>query len=124
MGATMGVEERDGGGESRRLSRSKKCIACFVSLLVSLMGGLLLIYWEMVYHPKNSQLWMVPFGLILFATPVIVAFNVIASDLLGANKEEGLPVFCRGGLGSHEGKDGCSGGEAVEIGSKAVENGR
>ncbi|KAL9257181.1 hypothetical protein AKJ16_DCAP21322 [Drosera capensis] len=123
MGATMGAEERDGGGESGRLSRSKKCIACFVSFFVSLIGGLLLIYWEMVYHPKNSQLWMVPFGLILFATPVIVAFNVIASDLLGSSKEGGLPVFCRGGLGNHEGKDGCSGGEAVELGSKVVENG-
>lgn len=43
-------------------------------------GGLLLLWWDYEYHPTNSQLWMVPFGLILFVTPVIACFAVVVSE--------------------------------------------
>lgn len=61
--------------------------ACFVSILVSVAGGLLLGWWEYQYHPTYSQLWMVPFGLILFATPVIVWFSVVISHI--CNSKDG-----------------------------------
>ncbi|KAL4354176.1 hypothetical protein GQ457_06G019340 [Hibiscus cannabinus] len=55
--------------------------ACLWSFLVSLGGGLLLGWWEYEYHPENRQLWMVPFGLILFSTPLIIWFAIFVSDI-------------------------------------------
>ncbi|CAN1157068.1 hypothetical protein LINPERPRIM_LOCUS27707 [Linum perenne] len=46
----------------------------------SLVGGAVLGWWEYSYHPTNTQQWMVPFGLILFATPLFVCFAAIVSD--------------------------------------------
>lgn len=59
----------------------KISVACFVSFLVSLVGGLTLAWWQFEYHHDNRQLWMVPFGLILFTTPVIVWVSVVFSDI-------------------------------------------
>uniref|UniRef100_A0A5B7CAY8 Transmembrane protein n=1 Tax=Davidia involucrata TaxID=16924 RepID=A0A5B7CAY8_DAVIN len=59
----------------------KACIACLASFLISMVGGLVLGWWKFKYHPTNSQLWMVPFGLILFVTPVIVGLSVSVSHL-------------------------------------------
>ncbi|XWS35943.1 hypothetical protein CRYUN_Cryun20dG0040000 [Craigia yunnanensis] len=59
----------------------KTYIACLCSFLVSLSGGLMLAWWEYEYHPTNSQLWMVPFGLILFATPLIIWFAIFVSEI-------------------------------------------
>ncbi|XVF33096.1 hypothetical protein REPUB_Repub17cG0138800 [Reevesia pubescens] len=56
-------------------------IACLWSFLVSLTGGLMLAWWKYEYHPTNSQLWMVPFGLILFVTPLIIWFAIFVSDI-------------------------------------------
>ncbi|KAL2336257.1 hypothetical protein Fmac_010703 [Flemingia macrophylla] len=59
------------------------------SLLISTVGGSLLGWWLLKYHPTNRQLWMVPFGLILFLTPVIVWFSFIMSDLcICKNRED------------------------------------
>lgn len=52
------------------------------SVLISLIGGLLLSYWEFKYHGTNSELWMVPVGLILFFTPVIVWSSVAVSEMI------------------------------------------
>ncbi|XWS76822.1 hypothetical protein CRYUN_Cryun01aG0210500 [Craigia yunnanensis] len=59
----------------------KTYIACLCSFLVSLTGGLMLAWWEYEYHPTNRQLWMVPFGLILFATPLIIWFAIFVSGI-------------------------------------------
>jgi hypothetical protein len=58
----------------------KAYIICVWSFLVSMAGGLLLLWWDYEYHPTNSQLWLVPFGLILFVTPVIACFAVVVSE--------------------------------------------
>ncbi|WRX09260.1 Putative ATP-synthase-associated protein - like 1 [Theobroma cacao] len=59
----------------------KTYTACLWSFLVSLTGGLMLAWWEYEYHPTYRQLWMVPFGLILFTTPVIIWFAIFVSDI-------------------------------------------
>ncbi|XWS31990.1 hypothetical protein CRYUN_Cryun23aG0122200 [Craigia yunnanensis] len=59
----------------------KTYIACLWLFLVSLTGGLMLTWWEYKYHPTNRQLWMVPFGLILFTTPLIIWLAIFVSDI-------------------------------------------
>ncbi|OAY76915.1 hypothetical protein ACMD2_03097 [Ananas comosus] len=49
--------------------------------VISVLGGGLLMYWLVTYHPANEQMWMVPIGLILFATPVVVWFSDFASTV-------------------------------------------
>ncbi|GMI66739.1 hypothetical protein HRI_000343200 [Hibiscus trionum] len=66
---------------------AKTYAACLWSFLVSLAGGLLLGWWEYEYHPENRQLWMVPFGLILFSTPVIIWFAIFVSDICSCTEE-------------------------------------
>ncbi|KAE7999305.1 hypothetical protein FH972_003750 [Carpinus fangiana] len=62
--------------------RLKTCIVYNSwSLMVSMIGGLTLGWWEYEYHSTNSQLWMVPFGLILLLTPLLVWFSVFVSDI-------------------------------------------
>ncbi|OMP08680.1 hypothetical protein COLO4_06217 [Corchorus olitorius] len=59
--------------------KKRSYVACLWSFLVSLSGGLLLAWWEHEYHPTYSQLWMVPVGLILFGTPVMIWFAISVS---------------------------------------------
>ncbi|KAL0301974.1 UNVERIFIED_CONTAM: hypothetical protein Sradi_6474200 [Sesamum radiatum] len=40
---------------------------------------------ELNYHPTNHQQWMVPLGLILFVTPLIVCLAVFTSDFCNPN---------------------------------------
>ncbi|MBA0704340.1 hypothetical protein Golax_016605, partial [Gossypium laxum] len=77
-----------GSDEEERLERKSEelkkinvdtCIACLWSFLVSLSGALMLGWWGYEYHPTNSQLWLVPFGLILFVTPLIIWFAIFVS---------------------------------------------
>lgn len=56
-------------------------LACLCSFLVSFAGGAILLFWGLKHHPTNTQLWMVPVGLILFCTPVFVCFSMVVSDL-------------------------------------------
>lgn len=77
---TMSYPEQEG-------SVVKTRAACFGSILVSVAGGILLGWWEYQYHPSYRQLWMVPFGLILFATPVIVWFSLVVSHV--CNSKDG-----------------------------------
>ncbi|KAI3444357.1 hypothetical protein Pfo_001022 [Paulownia fortunei] len=68
--------------ESERRFRRivKTWIGCLGSFTLSLVGGLILAWWELNYHPTNDQQWMVPLGLILFVTPVIVWLAIFISD--------------------------------------------
>lgn len=57
------------------------CLNCLASLSISMVGGLMLLWWETHYHPANRQLWMVPFALILLVTPLFVCSAAFFSDL-------------------------------------------
>ncbi|CAN0889431.1 hypothetical protein LINGRAHAP2_LOCUS16090 [Linum grandiflorum] len=63
-------------------------MGCGWAFIVSLVGGVVLGWWEFRYHRTNTQQWMVPFGLILFVTPLFVWLAVIVSDFL--KEEDGL----------------------------------
>ncbi|GJN12603.1 hypothetical protein PR202_ga30894 [Eleusine coracana subsp. coracana] len=39
---------------------------------VCLAGAALLTWWALAFHPSYGQLWMVPVGLVLACTPVVV----------------------------------------------------
>ncbi|GAB4861546.1 hypothetical protein Ancab_036738 [Ancistrocladus abbreviatus] len=96
----MGISVKEEGEEGRRSvlvngvdhqeerQYWKACVACLVSFLVSMTGGAILVWWEIDYHPTNSELWMVPFGLIMFATPVIVWFSSVFSDFCRPQNQE------------------------------------
>ncbi|KAG8477526.1 hypothetical protein CXB51_030891 [Gossypium anomalum] len=101
--AKRGGEKRfvDMGSEEDKILESKMkgskktmntFMACLWSFLVSLGGSLLLAWWEYQYHPTNRQLWMVPFGLILFFTPLIVWFAIFVSDIFSLTPDVTQPA--------------------------------
>ncbi|CAN7066828.1 hypothetical protein Bca4012_097389 [Brassica carinata] len=51
------------------------------SVIVVIFAGLFLTYWVYKYHPTNSNLWMVPVGLIFLVTPAFLSISVLVSDL-------------------------------------------
>ncbi|KAL2345942.1 hypothetical protein Fmac_007227 [Flemingia macrophylla] len=76
----MGSNERgeNGGYNKSRWRMTKPCLfIILVSLLLSMAGGSLLGWWLHKYHQTNSQLWMVPFGFLLFLTPLIISLSLI-----------------------------------------------
>lgn len=81
MGTSTYDDEKEKYCWSNLKDIPERWIGCLGSFLVSLVGGVMLSYWEFKYHPTNSQLWMVPFGLILFFTPVIVCFSIFVSEI-------------------------------------------
>lgn len=48
----------------------------------------MLSYWQLRYHRTNSQLWMVPLGLILLITPAIVWLSIFISHTLSSSSEQ------------------------------------
>lgn len=66
----------------------KKCVICLCSILVCMAGGTLLLWWGYEYHPTNSQLWMVPSGLILLVTPVIAWVAAVVSATCNCKVED------------------------------------
>ncbi|KAM7472343.1 hypothetical protein LguiA_010526 [Lonicera macranthoides] len=85
----MGSSKDERGGRETRCKKIvKRCIVCFGTFLISMVGGLTLGWWELRYHPTNSQLWMVPFGLVVFVTPAIIWFSIFISDVCNS-KEDG-----------------------------------
>lgn len=62
-------------------------VSCFWLFLVSIAGGVVLGWWEIVFRPSNSQLWMVPFGLVVLLTPVVIFFTVFISDLCNSSDD-------------------------------------
>ncbi|XAR62923.1 hypothetical protein NMG60_11022662 [Bertholletia excelsa] len=75
-----GMGSHDEKREDRK-SKYRDIVGGLASLSISMVGGVMLYWWAQKYHPRNRQLWMVPFGLILLATPVVVLFSVFVSDL-------------------------------------------
>ncbi|KFK42503.1 hypothetical protein AALP_AA1G002000 [Arabis alpina] len=51
------------------------------SMIVSIFGGSFLSYWFYKYHPTNSNLWMVPIGLLSLVTPAFLSLSVLIFDL-------------------------------------------
>lgn len=71
-----------------KMKTMKMLIACFGSFLITMVGGLVLLLWEIKYHPSNSQLWMVPFGLIMFLTPVLACLAAFISDTVTTSSSQ------------------------------------
>ncbi|KAK7275422.1 hypothetical protein RIF29_16538 [Crotalaria pallida] len=96
MGKTNGVVENGEYKESSKITKPYLMILV-LCLLISIIGGSLLGWWIYKYHPTNNQLWMVPFGLILFLTPLIVWFSLFISDfciiISKMEEEEGDDAF-------------------------------
>lgn len=84
-------EEGDDHKENQEM-RLKTCIVNSWSLMVSMIGGLALGWWEYEYHSTNSQLWMVPFGLILLLTPLVVWSSIFVSDICSSEVVAALPM--------------------------------
>ncbi|KAI4369813.1 hypothetical protein MLD38_018217 [Melastoma candidum] len=61
--------------------RLTACLAWSWVLSVSMIGGMMLGLWASWYHPTNSRLWMVPFGLVLVMTPVLAWVSMAASEI-------------------------------------------
>ncbi|KAK6777296.1 hypothetical protein RDI58_024013 [Solanum bulbocastanum] len=40
-------------------------------------GGVILTWWSSKFHTSNRQLWMVPLGLILVVTPIIICLAIL-----------------------------------------------
>ncbi|KAF7843883.1 putative ATP-synthase-associated protein [Senna tora] len=82
MGSSSSSSDKDvEKGEYLQRNKANPCLMIFsASLLVSLGGISVLGWWIYKYHPANRELWMVPFGLILFLTPLIVGFSLMISD--------------------------------------------
>ncbi|KAJ0968645.1 hypothetical protein J5N97_025562 [Dioscorea zingiberensis] len=49
-------------------------------LLMSFAGGGILVWWSLKFHESNRQLWMVPVGLLMLATPFVTAFSFFFSS--------------------------------------------
>lgn len=45
-------------------------------LLLGLGGAALLVWWALVFHPSNQQLWMVPVSLVLLGTPMVAWLSI------------------------------------------------
>ncbi|CAL0299185.1 unnamed protein product [Lupinus luteus] len=69
-------EIKENEKHNRRCMTKPCLVILFLSLLISIVGVLMLGWWLHKYHPTNSQLWMVPFGFILFLTPLIVCLSL------------------------------------------------
>ena len=67
--------------ETATREKETPALAYACLLLTSLAGAALLVWWATQFHPDNRQLWMVPLGLILTGTPVVVWFALSASDV-------------------------------------------
>ncbi|KAK9713604.1 hypothetical protein RND81_06G038800 [Saponaria officinalis] len=80
---------------------SKKCdtktiLICLCSIFASIIGGVVLVYWRIKFHSKNKELWMVPFGLVMFTTPILVWIISIASDVCCPKEEKPEDGFRHG----------------------------
>jgi H+/Cl- antiporter ClcA len=83
------VENGDYNESQRKITKTYLMILV-LCLLISLFGGSLLGWWLHKYHSTNKQLWMVPFSLILFLTPLIIWFSLFISQLCISKSYEEL----------------------------------
>lgn len=84
------VENGDYNDGSHRLTTKLYMVIFVFSLLISMFGGSLLVWWLHKYHSTNRQLWMVPFSLIFFLTPLIIWFSLFISHLCISKSDEKL----------------------------------
>ncbi|KAK9758111.1 hypothetical protein RND81_01G207900 [Saponaria officinalis] len=91
----MGIHKN--GVENVSSKSWKTCVLCLCSFLVSIIGGAILVFWQIKFHPTNSYLWMVPFGLVMFTTPIFIWIISISSDLCCHNDDEHVDVGFRHG---------------------------
>ncbi|KAK4364183.1 hypothetical protein RND71_015541 [Anisodus tanguticus] len=70
-------------------------IVCLGLFCITMGGGAILAWWSSKFHPSNKKLWMVPLGLIMLVTPIIICFAVLldSSNYRGTdhNQTEKLP---------------------------------
>ncbi|KAJ6710260.1 hypothetical protein OIU74_011194 [Salix koriyanagi] len=85
---SMGTLEEDKHEADEEYYSEKTYENCLWSILVSMAGGLLLLWWGYEHHPTNTQLWMVPFGLILFLTPLIAWVALVGSGTCTCEVED------------------------------------
>lgn len=79
----MGSNQGDQNGSSKKsrwLKNPSSFFILLISLLLTMAGGFVLGWWLHKYHPSNTQLWMVPFGFLLFLTPLIICLSVLIPD--------------------------------------------
>ncbi|XP_054781769.1 uncharacterized protein LOC129288969 isoform X2 [Prosopis cineraria] len=88
-------EEGVENGGCNKETQKKVMLIFLSSFLVSMVGSFLLGWWIHKYHPTNSELWMVPVGLILSVTPVIVGLSLVISSPSFSRREE-EEIFYRG----------------------------
>ncbi|KAK7338119.1 hypothetical protein VNO77_18719 [Canavalia gladiata] len=81
-------EENGSYKKSSRWLTNPYLFILFLSLLISIAGGFVLGWWLCKFHPTNSQLWMVPFGFILFLTPLVVWLSIIVPHLCVTKSDE------------------------------------
>ncbi|CAJ2631266.1 unnamed protein product [Trifolium pratense] len=85
MQLNMGTNDEEENGDNKKskwFTKLPYLLILFTSFFISIIvGGCVLGWWLHKYHPTNSQLWMVPFGFVLFLTPIIVLFSMIVPDL-------------------------------------------
>ena len=87
----MGSNEGEENGDHKKTSRwitKPYLIIYLLSLLISIAGGSVLGWWLYKYHPTNRQLWMVPFGFVLFITPIIGCLSLVVPDLCASKTDE------------------------------------
>ncbi|KAL0923579.1 hypothetical protein M5K25_007640 [Dendrobium thyrsiflorum] len=69
------VEEKGGGG------RGTAAAAAAAAVVICAAGAGILGWWFQAFHASNQKLWMVPVGLIMLATPIVVCFSFAASGI-------------------------------------------
>ncbi|KAK9122275.1 hypothetical protein Syun_019892 [Stephania yunnanensis] len=69
------------------MMRTSTYMACLSSIMMCITGGLLLALWAYQFSSSNSQLWMVPFGLILSVTPIVVWLSLFVSSECTVNHD-------------------------------------
>lgn len=68
---------------------AKTWAACMCLVFVSAVGGATLVWWGFEYHAANERGWMVPVGLVLFGTPILISVSVLASELSCLRRQVG-----------------------------------
>ncbi|KAK4743510.1 hypothetical protein SAY87_001511 [Trapa incisa] len=90
---------RSGVEGDERVNRQRQCtwiIGCIGSALVSAVGSLVLGWWAWErkrHHGQGHEMWIVPVGLILLATPIVAFSSVVVSHYL-AGDQGGLTNSC------------------------------
>ncbi|KAL3622307.1 hypothetical protein CASFOL_033718 [Castilleja foliolosa] len=56
-----------------------KIVRCLGLCVMSLLGMFMLGWWAFKYLSSNDEQWMVPLGLVLFLTPLLVSLALFIS---------------------------------------------